>query len=66
MKKSWILIAVGILAVTAGVARADKKEVGDRLIRATAVLREISEIPEKGIPQDLLNKCACVAVVPSM
>jgi len=29
-------------------------------------MKEISDIPEKGIPRDLLNKSACVVVIPSM
>jgi lipid-binding SYLF domain-containing protein len=41
-------------------------EVNDRVVHAAIVLREVTGIPEKGIPQDLLNKCACVAVIPSL
>jgi len=39
--------------------------VNDRVVHAAVVLKEVSEIPEKGIPTDLLNKCMCVAVIPS-
>jgi lipid-binding SYLF domain-containing protein len=41
-------------------------EVNDRVVRAALVLREITEAPDKGVPQDLLDKCACVAVIPGM
>jgi lipid-binding SYLF domain-containing protein len=41
-------------------------EVNDRVVRAAVVLREVADIPEKGIPKDLLDKSACVAVIPSM
>ncbi len=41
-------------------------EVNDRVVHAAVVLKEVSEIPEKGIPTDLLNRCTCVAVIPSM
>ncbi len=41
-------------------------EVNDRVVAAAVVLREVTDIPEKGIPRDLLNKCVCVAVIPSM
>ncbi len=41
-------------------------EINDRVVRAAVVLKEISGIPEKGIPKDLLNKCVCVAVIPSL
>jgi lipid-binding SYLF domain-containing protein len=30
------------------------------------VLKEIAGIPEKSIPTDLLDKCTCVAVIPSL
>jgi len=41
-------------------------EVGDRVVSSAIVLKEVSNIPENGIPQDLLDKCSCVAVIPSM
>jgi lipid-binding SYLF domain-containing protein len=41
-------------------------EVNDRVVSAAVVLREVMGIREKGIPQDLLNKCTCVAVIPSL
>ncbi len=43
-----------------------KSEIGDRVVAAAVVLKEVAEIPEKGIPTDLLNKSVCVAVIPSM
>jgi SH3 domain-containing YSC84-like protein 1 len=39
-------------------------EVNDRVVRSAIVLKEIAETPDKGIPKDLLDKCACVAVIP--
>ena len=41
-------------------------EVNDRVVRSAAVLREITEAPDKGVPQDLLDKCVCVAIIPGM
>ncbi len=41
-------------------------EVNDRVVRSAVVLRELTEIREKGIPSDLLNKSACVAIIPSV
>lgn len=43
-----------------------ESEVNDRVIRAVIVLREIAAAPDKGIPKDLLDKCACVAIIPSV
>ncbi len=71
MKKLVALVLVGFLGCS--LASADDKDekkasttVGDRVVSAAVVLKEIAGIPEKGIPTDLLNKCACVAVIPSM
>jgi lipid-binding SYLF domain-containing protein len=59
----WGILAVaGLLANRVYAA----SEVNDRVVHAAVVLKEVSDIPEKGIPTDLLNKCACVAVIPSL
>jgi len=36
-----------------------------RLESATFVVNEIMQTPEKGIPQDLLDKAVCVGIIPS-
>ena len=41
-------------------------EVNDRVVRSALVLRDIMEAPDRGVPQDLLDKCTCVAVIPGM
>jgi SH3 domain-containing YSC84-like protein 1 len=41
-------------------------EVEDRVVRGAVALKEIAETPDKGIPQDLLDKSVCVAVIPNM
>lgn len=38
----------------------------ERLQDAAEVMREIMAAPDKGIPQDLLAKAACVVIVPGM
>ena len=45
---------------------AGETQVHDRVVRAAVVLKEISEAPDRGIPEELLNKCACVAVIPGL
>jgi len=37
-----------------------------RLDEAASVLRELRDIPDKGIPEDVWNKAACVAVIPGL
>src|ERR1700757_2251471 len=41
-------------------------KVTDRVQAASDVLNEIQSAPDKGIPQEILGKAECVAVVPSM
>jgi len=38
----------------------------ERLQNATEVLTEIMATPDRGIPQDLLAKCACIGIIPSV
>jgi lipid-binding SYLF domain-containing protein len=38
----------------------------DRVQAAGEVLNQIQSAPDSGIPQDILSKAECVAVVPSM
>ena len=68
MKKLLIFAVVGILGLSYALADESKasKTVGDRVVAAAVVLKEIAGIPEKSIPTDLLDKCTCVAVIPSL
>ena len=66
MKSLLVIAAFGMLSFPMTAAAQESSAVGDRVVSAAIVLREIAGIPEKGIPQDLLDKCACVAIIPSM
>jgi lipid-binding SYLF domain-containing protein len=57
------LIAVLVLCA-AGIIHAS--EAGQRLNESTAVLKEIMATPDRAIPQDLLDKAECVAVIPGV
>jgi lipid-binding SYLF domain-containing protein len=54
-----------LLAGATLLAGKDPSEV-QRLKRATEVFREIMDTPDKGIPQSLLDRSHCVAVIPGM
>ncbi|MGA8184316.1 MAG: lipid-binding SYLF domain-containing protein [Terriglobia bacterium] len=54
------LLAVSICMPAFAAGREDQ-----RLERSAEILQEIMKTPEKGIPQDLLDKAVCVAIVPS-
>jgi lipid-binding SYLF domain-containing protein len=58
-------LSAGILLLCSSFLDA-ASEVNDRVVRAAVVLKEIAETPDKGIPQDLLDKSVCVAVIPGM
>jgi SH3 domain-containing YSC84-like protein 1 len=65
MKKVMFLLAMLSLGTLcwAGSARQDATE---RLENATTVLHEIMGMPDKGIPEEVLEHAKCVAVVPHM
>lgn len=62
--KRVVLFVAAVLAVSPFMMAAN--EVNDRVVSAAVVLKEISQAPDSGIPQDLLDKCTCVAVIPHM
>jgi lipid-binding SYLF domain-containing protein len=63
VKKLLLLVAFALLTPTFSNAGS---KVNDRVVRAAVALKEIAEAPDKSIPRDLLDKSACVAVVPGM
>jgi lipid-binding SYLF domain-containing protein len=65
MKKIMFLLAMFSLGTLcwAGSAREDAT---DRLNNATTVLHEIMGMPDKGIPEEVLEHAKCVAVIPHM
>src|SRR5579862_9920648 len=44
----------------------DKNKTADRLDDAAAVISEIMDTPDKGIPQDLLDRSQCIVIVPGL
>jgi len=62
VKKMFVLATLGLGALCwAGSAREDAI---DRLDSATSVMHEIMGMPDKGIPEEVLQHARCVAVVP--
>jgi lipid-binding SYLF domain-containing protein len=45
---------------------AEKSKVAERLDDSAALFSEVMSAPDKSIPQDLLNKAACIVLVPGM
>ena len=64
MKKLLILITALCLGCAAWAS--NKGDVQDRLDNAAKVLQQIQAAPDTGIPQEVLAKSQCVAVVPHL
>ncbi len=63
--KAFSLTLLLSLLSIAAMAEGRKDEL-ERLKRATQVFNEIMAIPEKAIPNDLLDRAECVAIVPGL
>ena len=61
-----LVISAGHLMSTAAARAATNNDTANRLSAAADVLNEIMATPDKGIPQDLLDKAACAVVVPNV
>src|SRR6266480_4713904 len=61
-----VRIAVLIAMVAGSVAFAKENKTAQRLDEAATVISEIMDTPDKGIPQDLLDKAQCIVVVPGL
>jgi lipid-binding SYLF domain-containing protein len=60
-----LIVCLGSLAWAAD-DEAKASKASDRVQAAADVLNEIESAPDSGIPQEILSKAECVAVVPSM
>src|SRR5689334_6361988 len=58
------IFLLGMATCATALATEQNKE-AQRLEKATLVLHEIMQTPDKGVPQDLLNRAVCVGIVPS-
>jgi lipid-binding SYLF domain-containing protein len=61
-----VRIAVLIAMVAGSIAFAKENKTAQRLDDAATVISEIMDTPDKGIPQDLLDRAQCVIVVPGL
>jgi lipid-binding SYLF domain-containing protein len=72
MKKSLLVVMIAALSFTAPAQdqtttpKTKETKAADRVAAAADVLDEIQAAPDQGIPEDLLSKADCVAVVPTL
>ena len=63
-------LAAGVFAfallLSVGTTTVGAETVGERLKESAAVLKEIMDAPDQGIPADLFDKAYCVVVVPGV
>ena len=57
---------VTILTLTAALMSAAESDAPARLQASADVLKEVMGIPDKAIPQELLNKSRCIIIVPGL
>jgi len=65
MKKLFAFLCVAACAVSA-YAASSKADLNDRLEKARLVIEQLSQTPDKGVPDGIIKKAVCVAVVPSL
>ena len=64
--KSFSLLALFLLGLTASLPAQDRAKTVNRLKAAGTVLDEIMAAPDKGVPEEILGSAKCVAVVPTL
>jgi len=64
MKKTLIALLV-LLATTAALADGRADDI-DRLQSGATVIQEIMSAPDSGVPEEVISKAKCIAVIPSM
>lgn len=62
--KRLFIVSVAGLGLLLPALASDRNEDVARIDKATRVFQEIMKTPDKGIPQELLEKAKCVAIVP--
>ncbi|HYM22448.1 MAG TPA: lipid-binding SYLF domain-containing protein [Vicinamibacterales bacterium] len=67
MKTKALFVVATFVLGSAALVRADVSTgEASRLREASTVIRELRDLPDKGIPDDLWAKAQCVVVIPSM
>ena len=64
MYKNVLVVSIAGLALVLPALASDREDDIGRVEKATRVFHEIMATPDKGIPQDLLEKAKCIAIIP--
>jgi SH3 domain-containing YSC84-like protein 1 len=60
-----VALMITLAAGSMGLAK-ERNKTAERLDDAADVMKEVMDTPDKGIPQDLLNKSECIVIVPGL
>lgn len=66
MKKRILALAIATLIPASGFAATTEDGLMEKSVRAAQVLDEIMKVEDKSIPQDLLDRSVCIAVLPDV
>ncbi len=66
MQKLAITLTAALLLPGLVSAATDRTKNADRLADSAALFSEVMAAPDKAIPQDLINKSACIVLVPAL
>jgi lipid-binding SYLF domain-containing protein len=64
VSRNWLIASIAGLGLVLPAFASDRGDDIGRIQKATQVFQEIMRTPDKGIPQDLLEKAKCLAIVP--
>ena len=64
MYKNLLIVSFAGLGLVLPALASDRDDDVGRIQKATQVFQEIMSTPDKGIPQDLLERAKCVAIIP--
>jgi lipid-binding SYLF domain-containing protein len=65
MKKMLALLCAAAFTASA-YAASSRTDLNDRLEKARMVIDQLSQTPDRGIPDSIIEKAVCIAVVPSL
>ena len=65
MKRIIAFLCVAACSIPA-FAASSRADLNDRLEKARVIIDQLSQTPDKGIPNAIVEKAVCIAVVPSM
>ncbi len=65
MKKIFAVLCVAAFTISA-YAASSKADLTDRLEKSRLIIDQLSQTPDRGVPDSIIKQAVCVAVVPSL